>query len=241
MCLQLASLDRDLGDFFRVLDAQRIDYAVVLTADHGGLDIPERLRLMRVTQAARADPSVAATEIGRQVNQKLGIAGPTLLGDIGGNVYVNRAVPQALRGRVTQEAVALFRAHPLVEAVFTADQLKRTRIPTSSPDRWSLLQRSRASFDAARSGDLIVVLRRFVTPIPDTSGGYVATHGSAWDYDRRVPIVFWRRGNPVAVRNEAVSTVDIMPTLAPMLGVSTPRSIDGKCLGGIQGIACPRR
>src|SRR3546814_9251400 len=42
MCLQLASLDRDLGDFFTQLDAMGIDYAVALTADHGGNDLPER-------------------------------------------------------------------------------------------------------------------------------------------------------------------------------------------------------
>jgi hypothetical protein len=33
-----------------------------------------------------------------------------------------------------------------------------------------------------------------------------------------------------------------MPTLAAMLGVPLDAStIDGKCLNGIQGIACPRR
>jgi Uncharacterized proteins of the AP superfamily len=42
MCLQLLSLDRDLGDFFARLDSWGVDYAVALTADHGGLDIPER-------------------------------------------------------------------------------------------------------------------------------------------------------------------------------------------------------
>ena len=45
MCLQLLELDRDLGDFFARLDGWGIDYAVALTADHGGLDIPERARL----------------------------------------------------------------------------------------------------------------------------------------------------------------------------------------------------
>jgi arylsulfatase A-like enzyme len=47
---------------------------------------------------------------------------------------------------------------------------------------------------------------------------------------------------PASDRNEAVSTVDIMPTLAAMLGLPIDAAaIDGKCLGGIQGIACPPR
>src|SRR3546814_12190772 len=44
MCLQMAGLDRELGDFFARLDATGIDYAVALTADHGGHDLPERNR-----------------------------------------------------------------------------------------------------------------------------------------------------------------------------------------------------
>ena len=36
MCLQLHSLDRDLGDFLRFLDRSGLDYSVMLTADHGG-------------------------------------------------------------------------------------------------------------------------------------------------------------------------------------------------------------
>ena len=42
MCLQLLALDRALGDFFATLDRAGIDYAVALTADHGGFDIVER-------------------------------------------------------------------------------------------------------------------------------------------------------------------------------------------------------
>ena len=42
MCLQLTELDREIGDFISVLDSRGIDFAVALTADHGGKDIPER-------------------------------------------------------------------------------------------------------------------------------------------------------------------------------------------------------
>ena len=44
MCLQLHALDHALGQFFAGLDRRGLDYVVVLTADHGGTDIPERLR-----------------------------------------------------------------------------------------------------------------------------------------------------------------------------------------------------
>ena len=50
MCLQLLELDREIGDFLKLLDSRGIDYAVALTADHGGKDIPERERLAGVAE-----------------------------------------------------------------------------------------------------------------------------------------------------------------------------------------------
>ena len=241
MCLQLLSLDRDLGDFFSLLDRQGTDYAVVLTADHGALDIPERLRARGVAGAAWADVALATGEVGKRIAAKLGISGPALLGELAGEVYVDRTLKSADRSRVLDEALAYYRAHPQVAAVFTSAQLASTAIPTGSPDRWSLLQRARASFDPQRSGDLVVILKQHVMPIATAGAGYVSTHGSAWDYDRRVPIAFWRPGTNPAERSEAVSTVDILPTLAAMLGIAAPAGIDGKCLRGIQGIACQVR
>jgi hypothetical protein len=241
MCLQLFSLDRDLGDFFRMLDRSGIDYAVALTADHGGQDVPERLRLNGIAGAARVDPALAAKEVGKQVAAKLKLSGPVLRGDFFGDIYIDSTVKAGNRARVLREAVAVYSAHPQVETVFTAEQLARASMPSGSPDRWTLLERARASFDPDRSGDFVVLLRQHITPIPDTTR-YVATHGSPWDYDRRVPILFWRRAMPAANRNESIETVDIMPTLAAMLGVRVdPATVDGECLTGIQGVACPPR
>jgi predicted AlkP superfamily pyrophosphatase or phosphodiesterase len=111
----------------------------------------------------------------------------------------------------------------------------------ASPDKWTLAERLRASFDAQRSGDRLVVLKPHISPIAEPKQS-VATHGSPWDYDRRVPIVLWRPGLARNDRAEAVETVDIMPTLAALLGVRIdPASIDGKCLTGVSGVACPPR
>ena len=241
MCLQLLSLDRDLGDFFRLLDGSGLDYAVALTADHGGQDIPERLRQQGVADAARVDPALAAAEMGKRIAAKLALSGPVLIGDFFGDMYVDRALKQADRARALREAVAAYSGHPQVAAVFTADQLRRVASPTGSPDRWTLAERARASFDPDRSGDLVVLVKPHITPIAKTAS-YVATHGSPWDYDRRVPILFWRPAMAAADRSEAIETVDIMPTLAAMLGLGIDSAaIDGKCLTGIQGIACPPR
>ena len=241
MCLQMLELDREIGDFLSVLDRSGIDYAVAMSADHGGLDIPERQRLRGVADAARVDRALLATTLGKAIGQKLGLAGPVLIGEIAGDIYIDRALKAADRGRVLREALATYRTHPQVAGAFSRDEIARVSMPAGDPTKWSLVQKLRASFDAERSGDIIVALKPNITAIVDTSR-YAATHGSPWDYDRRVPIAFWRKGLSPSAREDAVETADIMPTLAAMLGLPLGApAIDGRCLDDVLGNACPPR
>jgi predicted AlkP superfamily pyrophosphatase or phosphodiesterase len=241
-CLQMFSLDRDLGDFFRLLDSKGIDYLVMLTSDHGGQDIPERKRLNGVPGAVRVPSELYGKEMGKTLGAKLGLKGPVLYGDGAfGDMYVDRSLSAGERAKAKAAAVAAYRAHPLVEAVFTNEELRAAKSPTGSPDKWSLIERARASFDDERSGDFVVLLKPDVTPIADTKS-YVSTHGSPWDYDRRVPILFWRAGMAASNRDDAIETADIMPTLAATIGLPVDASkIDGECVDNIQGVTCPVR
>ena len=234
MCLQLLELDREIGDFLALLDSRGIDYAVALTADHGGKDVPERERLAGVPGAARVDQALSSTLMGPKLAAQLNVAGHGLLGDSkSGDMYVDDRLSTADQKRMLDAAVAAYRAHPQVEAVFTAAEIAATPLPTTPPNQWTLIERARQSYYPGRSGDFYVMLKKDVTPIADTSRGYVATHGSPWDYDRRVPILFWRPGYRGASLEAPVETVDIMPTLAAMIGLPLGAgSVDGHCLEG---------
>jgi arylsulfatase A-like enzyme len=232
MCLQLTELDRELGDFFAVLDSRGIDYAVALTADHGGLDVPERLQTVGVKDATRVDPALSPAPMGAALVKQLGLSGPGLLGTgPSGDFWVDAKLSPADRTRLLNAAVAAYKAHPQVEAVYTAKQIAATPRPKTSPDKWSIRERLRESYYPGRSGDFLVVLKRDVTPIADTTH-YVATHGSVWDYDRRVPMIFWRKGMAPVSSDSVVETVDIMPTLASWLSVPAG-SVDGRCLSAV--------
>ena len=242
MCLQLTELDREIGEFLKVLDSRGIDYAVALTADHGGKDVPEREKLAGVPDAQRVDAGLSASAMGKALVAKLKLpASPGLMGEGAfGDMYIDKRLRPSERTKLLRAAVAAYKAHPQVEAVFTARQIAATPVPKRPPETWTLLQRIRASYLASRSGDFYVVLKRNVTPIANTSR-YVATHGSVWDYDRRVPILFWRPGVQGAAIERTAETTDILPTLAGMIGLAVDSSkIDGHCLAEVPDAACSR-
>jgi predicted AlkP superfamily pyrophosphatase or phosphodiesterase len=248
MCIQLAALDRTIGRLFAALDARRLDYAVVLSADHGGSDLPERLDRQAYPAATRVDRSLSPEALGKAITASTGISpatGSLILGDGSfGDYYVAASLAADQRAQVTSALVSLLKASPEVADAFTARQIAGTPMPTRSPQDWTLIERARASFDPERSGDVVSLLKRGVMPIADPAPGYTATHGSPWDYDRRVPILFWRKGLAGFEQPMPVETVDIAPTLAAVLGLAVPQgTFDGRCLdidGGAGDTCQPR-
>lgn len=234
MCIQMAELDVILGSLMDRLDQRGLDYMVVLSADHGGFDVPERLNQQALPGAGRAAADLSTGELARAITARTGISvpGPLLYADGPfGDFYVTDALPSTEKARVVSALVSLLKGHPQVAAVYTATELAEAPQPSGSPQEWSLKDRARASFDPARSGDVVLLLNRAVVPITRPSPGYTATHGSPWDYDRRVPLIFWRKGLPGFEQPAPVETVDIAPTLSAVLGLAIPEgSFDGRCL-----------
>ncbi|EQA96569.1 alkaline phosphatase, partial [Sphingobium baderi LL03] len=237
-CIQIDRLDQELGAFFAQLDKDGIDYAVVLTADHGGHDLPERHRENAMPMEQRVDEALTPKALTAAVGAKTGLAGRKLIWGDGpmGDLYFDIALTPSQRAAVEAETLRTLRAHPQVQAVFTKAEIAASPSPSGPPESWSLLQEARASFDPERSGDLLLLLKPRITPIVDPTRGYVATHGSPWDTDRRVPILFWRKGLRPFEQPLGVETVDILPTLAALIGLPVPRGeIDGRCLDLIAG------
>lgn len=246
-CIQVARLDQELGAFFDRLDKDGIDYAVVLTADHGGHDLPERHRMNAMPMESRVDAALTPKALNATIAQKVGMPGRTLIWADGaaGDLYFDRGLSAAERTKVEAETLKLLRAHPQVQAVFTKAEIAATPSPTGRPENWSLIQEARASFYPDRSGDLLVLLKPNIMSIPERAVmGAVATHGSPWDMDRRVPILFWRKGMRHFEQPLGVETVDILPSLAALIDLPVPQGeIDGRCLDLIagDGDSCARR
>ena len=235
MCIQLAEVDRAVGRLLAHLDARKIDYVVMLTADHGGIDAPEGLQQQAYPRAVRVNEALMPAALDKAVTAKTGItagSGPLIYGDgANGDLYFSASLNPGEKARVSAALVTLLKPHPQVAAVFTAKELAEAPLPSASPQDWSLKDRARASFDPQRSGDVVVLLDRAVVPVPAANLSIATTHGSAWDYDRRVPILFWRRGMRGFEQPAPVETVDIAPSLTAILGLKVPEgAFDGRCL-----------
>lgn len=233
MCTQMASLDDNIARIIAALDRNGVSYVVVLTADHGGQDVPERANLRGIPTAQRVDPALSPDILSARLAERFHLNSNQPLffaNEPQGDWYVSRDLPEQTREQLIKAAKSELSAHPQVASVFTASELARTPYPTRSPELWSLAERAKASFDPLRSGDLIVLLKPRVTPIakPDQ---YIATHGSAWDYDRRVPIIFYTPHAHGFEQPMPVETVDIMPSLAALLQIPLKKGeVDGRCL-----------
>lgn len=238
-CIQVDRLDTELGAFFDKLDKDGIDYVVVLTADHGGHDLPERHRMNAMPMEQRVDMALTPKALNTTIAEKAGLPGKKVIWSDGpsGDIYYDKGLTAAQRARVETEALKYLRAHPQVQTVFTKAEIAATPSPSGPPESWSLIQEARASFYPSRSGDLLLLLKPRVMSIPEQAVmGSVATHGSPWDTDRRVPILFWRKGMQHFEQPLGVETVDILPSLAALIKLPVPKDqIDGRCLDLVAG------
>lgn len=71
-----------------------------------------------------------------------------------------------------------------------------------------------------RAGDLYVVLRPGV--LIDPYKGKGTSHGTPWDYDTHVPLIFWGGGIVPRRFNAPCAPYDLAPTLASRLGITLP-------------------
>ena len=142
---------------------------------------------------------------------------------------------------MAEAAVDLLRGTPDVAFAETRERLLAEPLPASTlnPEMLTLRERMRLSTVADRSPDIVFAWAPNAVS-GGRVGGAVAGHGTPWDYDRRVPILFWWPGATGQERFLPIRTIDIAPTLAHVMGVQTPR-LEGRCidLGGFGTSPCP--
>jgi len=212
-------LDQTLGALFRYLDENvGLDRVVVsLAADHGVMGLPEyqkgkHLPGSRVTM----EDVVCLQAIGAKLEEKFG-KGSWLLDDLYLN-YDSLKKNNLSQEQVERELSGWLARCPSVSRVWTrADLLS----PPANPDPFMV--RYLHSFNPERSPDLFIQYKENVLPHFGPGTG----HGSPYDYDRHIPFLLIVPGQQAGVVDQEISSVDIAPTVATVLGIKPDRKLDG--------------
>ncbi|HEU4879353.1 MAG TPA: alkaline phosphatase family protein [Gemmatimonadaceae bacterium] len=212
--------DKTIGVFldslFRLRDPSRV--VVVLTADHGFTPIPElapananphptRASLLPALAAARAQMTAAKVDsLAIDLDQQI--------------VLMDRS---AFKGsKLTPDAVIqtfekTARSLPGIARIDKFPDLAKDSARDPIARRWS------HQFPANTNVELVATL----TPGSLWGTLLVASHGSPYDFDSNVPVIFYGPGIAAARHSQFVRTVDIAPTLAKLLGVKPLEKLDG--------------
>ncbi|MCS6965700.1 MAG: alkaline phosphatase family protein [Candidatus Kapabacteria bacterium] len=228
--------DRALGEFIRFLDSAvgRSQYVLVLTSDHGVAPIPEMLARSSPgaypgIDAGRISLDDLTTFLHRKLTQAFGpragifwlsLAPPLLL------LHRNLIEGAGVRPDDVRDSLQLWLTNYEGIGIVVPDVALRNSIShTATGVSDSLLALLRRTFPPSQTADLLLYPRPFW--IFGTEAA--TTHGTPYDYDRFVPLVFF--GNTVTGGSSAepTSPEDIAPTIATLLGVSIPTAT-GKAL-----------
>ena len=220
----LIGLDATIGTLLDHLDrvVGRHRYVLALTSDHGVADIPEQAAAGRLTNE----------DLGAVVEQALvehwgaPAAGRYVAASLAGQIYFADGVFDRLAASsAAMEAVerALLDV-PGLTRVVRRDRLDRGDEVTQAIAR---------GYRADRSGDLFLIPRRDWI-IAQRADGDATTHGTMYEYDRRVPLILLGMGVPSG-RNTATATpLDVATTLARAAGLQWSNR-DGRSLLGDMG------
>ena len=226
----LLRLDRLLADLFAFVD-ERVGLdgtLVVLSADHGGTEIPPYLQELGIP-SDYVDPSGWDRAPGIAALEDRFGAGEALIASYDHPyLYLDRVLIRDRgldQGEVEAAVADEISKLPGVAVAVSSTALREGRAP-----EMPLIQAIRNNFNPRRSGDVYVVYEpgHFIA---DFDGLTVAsTHGSPWRYDICVPVAFagWRIG-PGAVHRR-IHTVDVAPTLSRLLGIKMPSGAAGSPL-----------
>jgi arylsulfatase A-like enzyme len=215
-----------LAEFMGDLDTTvgRENYVAVLTADHGFMPAPEHSR-SQGRDAGRIPVSQFMGHVNAGLAKKHG-DGRWVARWSSQGIIVNRVLAKA-KGvdldALADEARTLALAEPgVAEAYIRAEIEGGMRAGAAHFDAVA------RSYDRERSPDVMVVLKPWWMW---GSGGTGTTHGSPYEYDTNVPLLFYGPSWILPGRiDKPVSMRDVAPTLAALLKVAAPIGSEGKPL-----------
>jgi len=212
-------VDRELGRLLQTLDAEvgKNRYVVALSSDHGVAPLAEFSKAMHL-DSGRIDGEALKQALEKEADTALG-AGDWFGYSRSPGLYAAtptaRSKLQGIAARLTAVARKQAGVHDLLPLSALLDG--------SRVGQFAELFR-RGAFDG-RTPDFVVVPRPYwMNALSDSTG-----HGSAYLYDRAVPLVFFGGNIKKGLAGDA-EIIDVAPSLSKLLGVPAPASARGHAI-----------
>jgi len=216
--------DRLLGQLLDYADRQAGagNTLLVLTADHGVAPIPE-VNEQRKMPGGRLSGATLSQALSDALTKRFG-PGKWVLENSGASVYLNGELIRSKnlnRAEVESVGAEALRALPHIFRVYTGEQLATGQVPNDYVSR-----DLGNGYYGPRSADLFVISEPYYIfgAAPGT------THGTPFNYDTHVPVIFMGPGVKAGLYHQRVAVNDIAPTLAAMLEVEEPSGSIGRVL-----------
>ena len=222
---QMLRFDLTLGRLFAEIESSvGLDNTiVVLSADHGSRSLVEVLQERGLPGRRVTPKEIESVLLAALAKRFPGVTG--LVSYFATDVYLNEQVVRSHNldwKQVEATAVEALLSTGFVDKVYTHDDLSS---PLRSLDPY--LELFKKAFYAPRAPHLNVLLKPGVY-VNSAAGG--TGHGSAYDADRHVPVIFMGRDIKPGRYAEESAPEDIAPTLAQMLHLVFPREHDSRVL-----------
>ena len=223
-------LDRTLAELIGFIDSHvgLANTLIVLSADHGGPDAPGYLESLKIPAGYIEPDSWDKQAAITRVKDRFQIEGKLIEKYAHPYVYLSTDVienPNIDRDALEAAVVDQLSKFRGVSLAVSSAALQLGNVPDTQLYR-SVLN----NFHPKRSGDIYMVFEPnwFIN---DFDGLTVAsTHGSPWQYDTYVPIVFAGIGLKAKTVDRRVNTIDIAPTLSAFIGIKPPSGSQGVLL-----------
>jgi predicted AlkP superfamily pyrophosphatase or phosphodiesterase len=230
----IGRLDRTLADLLAYVDKKvgLKNTLIVLSADHGQPEIPGHLHGLGIENAHHFDTkSLDKTPAIAALKKKFGIGEELIEVYFHPYIYLNQKLIRQKgldQAEVEKVVAAELMKFDGVAAAVSSAALRTASLPDTLLNRTIL-----RNFHSKRSGDIYLVFEPNVF-INDFDGLVVAsTHGSPWQYDTFVPVMFAGAGLQAKSVSRAITPYDIAPTLAAYLGIKPPSAAVGSPLAEV--------
>lgn len=221
-------LDQELGQFLDYLDQRfgRGNVLIFLTADHGGAETPHHMEDIHVPAGVFPESKQDSILEG-VLRETLGMEGNFVLEVSNQQVWLDQ---QALRAAnvpfdlATEVIAGFIRRQPGVYDAYTRFQV--ANLPDDHPYAIQL----RRGIHPRRSGDVYYQLMPAWHSDDNAFLFGGTTHGSSYNYDTHVPLVWYGWNIRPGELHRKVSITDIAPTLAAMLKIMEPNGATGQVI-----------